>query len=692
MTHKQIDDTHIEVVFDKSDLVKFNLNRFIRNNDRRSSRPVMMPEAFERRAVNEIKDKYSDIGFKYAESVEITPDQDVRVILKVAKDKRVDLYNKNPNNLVFTQKDINDKDTNMENVTFVNSKLAKVIIDTDKFSGSAEEVEKIAKNIGQYGNVLSFNLVKNQKTASLLLSLDKDHYEFMLDSAVTKAAGADVTQPELNCDEFASVVADKLAAGVESGEIDIETASEIYAETLKELYVNSKFAFDEKPFTWSGSGDKLDSKPTEKTNMTSLSGKGNNDRTVQTDTIANIIQSDPDVKAYVDGLLTEGKRVPGQSVLARHLKEYFKNFPVDNVDMDQVNWVELAELILSADTPETSEIDVRSYINDNIMTLPENVKHDLMSKMISASESAGGKTNIVDDLSSAMDSMVAENADNAQYFKIMLENALSDPKISNSQDPQWAEAKSKFEALVSKFTQATGESVAYHGTSYAFKLVDTNAEIGLNNNDEFGLQNSANGESTDLGSITITKNSLNGYDVVGSGSPLAEYIAWLLSGDENQAGLASADEAKRMIEDYLIGEGEDTVVVESTEVQKQTEDFAPTVEDAGNEANLAMSFAKIEELINRYADLTGISPTDGITPQQNQSGSPTTVNKGGMMYTAAIDPTTQQPVMNQDGKVTYTSQDGADIQYWSADDIQNMQQNVSNPVDPNQAVTVSGIQ
>lgn len=64
------------------------------------------------------------------------------------------------------------------NYFFPNSKTAVVQLPNIKYSGSITQVDKLADEIGQYGNIMNYIIQKQGNTTSVIFSLAKNHREF----------------------------------------------------------------------------------------------------------------------------------------------------------------------------------------------------------------------------------------------------------------------------------------------------------------------------------------------------------------------------------------------------------------------------------------------------------------------------------------------------------------------------------
>ena len=61
---------------------------------------------------------------------------------------------------------------------FPNSKVAVAQIPSSKYSGSITQVDKIADEIGQYGNITAYNIQKKGNKTNIVFKLAVDHNIF----------------------------------------------------------------------------------------------------------------------------------------------------------------------------------------------------------------------------------------------------------------------------------------------------------------------------------------------------------------------------------------------------------------------------------------------------------------------------------------------------------------------------------
>ena len=692
MKHSQIDDTHIEVVFDKHDLIKFNLNRFIRNNDRRSARPIMMPEAFERRAIHEVKGSYENIGFKFAETVELCNDRSVLVVLKVAKEKRLDLYNRNPNNLVWTLKDPKDKGHNMENVIFVNSKKACVTVDNTEFKGSEDEVEKIARYIGQYGNIIEYHVVPQEKTSTVLLSLDKDATEFMMDSAERKATGAPISKEALISNKkarYSEVIAEKLIEKVKEGLITTEAAAHLYASELNELYLkHSGFESDRsmaielaEMFINGNISDTIlyceENGGTEmKHQVYDILKENYGDdaadsfrRNVYSESTSIIKTAEPSADIPAEGgspiagtPVVESEAVSQESemqLLLNGSRGVFipKNFVTE---FDMMEWhvdPKYVEFLSSAEPYKTDEYwEAWQYILDSAYFEQDGKKWTLhqdgdlwavsdqfndwdrfgalnISKKEAAYEPVTNDKRFVTDDADVdkrykMFMIFSGNINPAVRKEIMQRLPLPDDNSANMSDNMAQEISNAIMGVANDRPEMIGD------LKKVVQKISTNP---------------------------ATQNEPEFQELISNFGAISEY--------------KSPSKYDPFLDDEITDEGE-----------------YRTDEDLGE-----LSFARIDTLLEKFSDMLGsLTGSDDASQAQPAStdpnAHPAVVNKGGQTYTAAVDPATGQPVKDGAGKVTYTNaQNGTDVQQWTVDDINAMQNQTDATIDPTQVVTTASV-
>jgi hypothetical protein len=61
---------------------------------------------------------------------------------------------------------------------YANSKTAVVLLPAHKFLGSGPEVDRIADEIGQYGNIVSYCTNRTGNTYSIIFKLAKNFFDF----------------------------------------------------------------------------------------------------------------------------------------------------------------------------------------------------------------------------------------------------------------------------------------------------------------------------------------------------------------------------------------------------------------------------------------------------------------------------------------------------------------------------------
>ena len=61
---------------------------------------------------------------------------------------------------------------------FPNSKIAVAEIASSKYSGSITQVDKIADEIGQYGNIVNYKIQKQGNKTNIIFDLAEDYDKF----------------------------------------------------------------------------------------------------------------------------------------------------------------------------------------------------------------------------------------------------------------------------------------------------------------------------------------------------------------------------------------------------------------------------------------------------------------------------------------------------------------------------------
>ena len=65
------------------------------------------------------------------------------------------------------------------NYFFPNSKTAVAQVASSKYSGTITEVDKIADEIGQYGNITAYSIQKEGNKTNIIFKLDQVHDKFV---------------------------------------------------------------------------------------------------------------------------------------------------------------------------------------------------------------------------------------------------------------------------------------------------------------------------------------------------------------------------------------------------------------------------------------------------------------------------------------------------------------------------------
>ena len=195
----KINNTHARITFSKDELAEYDLNRFIRRDSQKAAMVILQNQPFERQARKAFKFEHPDFNYKTSESIIYRQESgEVDVIAKIAPDKVAGIFNTNPNKLVFKTEYVNphavlnqnykerklNGDEIMKDYVILNSKKASIKAPAD-FSGSEVEVAKLAKFIGQYGNIADYQVIRNARTNStdVIFSLAQDADEYLYKSA-----------------------------------------------------------------------------------------------------------------------------------------------------------------------------------------------------------------------------------------------------------------------------------------------------------------------------------------------------------------------------------------------------------------------------------------------------------------------------------------------------------------------------
>lgn len=258
MNITKVNDRKAIVKFSQEDLAKFDLNKYLGTDGWSSRRTVNSNLPFERVAAIEFEKKYKSHNAGIMESATLnTSDNSVDVVLRISKN-RVGLTKpelNQPSVDIKTLDSLSAKDKNsaaikqldkgsiMKNVIFLNSKTASVTVDSVNFSGTETEVAKLAKHIGQYGNIISYKVVPGTKVSKVIMMLNSDAEDFLAKqssanvSAVEKTAvtktDAEVTASLEDFNKYASAAEAELLACIKSGQCSVKEAELAYEQLLQ---------------------------------------------------------------------------------------------------------------------------------------------------------------------------------------------------------------------------------------------------------------------------------------------------------------------------------------------------------------------------------------------------------------------------------------------------------------------------
>jgi len=201
----KINDRYARIKLTQDDVIEFGLNKFIGTTNLSNKRIVRDFLPFERVASTLYTKENPDCNAWVLESALVNDaDNSVDVVLRISKDVRSQIFSK-PTLNVETQKDkvksdLSSKDKNnillnkdryMENVIFLNSKTASVSVSGVDFSGTEAEVTKLARHIGQYGNVTAYKIIPGEKTAKVILRLQEDAEDYLIKHAYAGISAAE---------------------------------------------------------------------------------------------------------------------------------------------------------------------------------------------------------------------------------------------------------------------------------------------------------------------------------------------------------------------------------------------------------------------------------------------------------------------------------------------------------------------
>lgn len=260
MNITKVNDRKAIIKFSQEDLAKYDLNKYLGTDGWSSRRTVNSNLPFERAAAIEFEKKYQSHNAGIMESATLnTSDNSVDVVLRISKNrvgltkpelnqpsvnvKTLDsLSAKDKNSAVIKQL---DKGSIMKNVIFLNSKTASVTVDSVNFSGTETEVAKLAKHIGQYGNIVSYKVLPGSKVSKVIMMLENDAEDFLAKqssaniSTVEKTAvvavktDAEITASLEDFNRYASAAEQELLSYVKEGKCSVKEAELAYAQLLQ---------------------------------------------------------------------------------------------------------------------------------------------------------------------------------------------------------------------------------------------------------------------------------------------------------------------------------------------------------------------------------------------------------------------------------------------------------------------------
>ena len=192
----KLNSRYAKVVFTRDDLVKEDLIKYVASNQGFSIASRIYNESeFAKKASEVFLKENPEYNTWFLESIHASENGDVEVIVRISKDMSQELYGAKKQPLKFEKdklsKILNAKSEGdfMQNVIFLNSKSACVTVSHAGFTGTEAEIAKIAKHIGQYGNVTGYNVVPKGKVAQVLFTFEKDAGEFLTKSAYIGGSG-----------------------------------------------------------------------------------------------------------------------------------------------------------------------------------------------------------------------------------------------------------------------------------------------------------------------------------------------------------------------------------------------------------------------------------------------------------------------------------------------------------------------
>lgn len=258
MNITKVNDRRAIIKLSQEDLAKYDLNKFIGTDGWSSRRTVVQYLPFERVAAIEFEKKYTKHNAGVLESATLnTTDNSVDITLRISKNRKDGLTKPEINQPSIDIKTLAslsaddknstaikqlNKDSFMKNIIFLNSRTASVSVEPTDFGGTELEVAKLARHIGQYGNVVSYKVLPGTKVSKVIFMLNEDAEEFLSkkseiskNSTTAKTAIAE-NAFSFNLEDFnkyALAVETELTSKVASGECSVKEAAVAYEQLLQ---------------------------------------------------------------------------------------------------------------------------------------------------------------------------------------------------------------------------------------------------------------------------------------------------------------------------------------------------------------------------------------------------------------------------------------------------------------------------
>lgn len=629
MKDKRIDATHIEVIFDKDDILKYELGRFIGTSRDNQAKPKIMAGPFERAAAIELKDKYKGVILKYTDSVDCTPEGDVNLILEVNDDTRQKSINKHPDTLVYTLNDKKDKNKKeediMSDVLFVNSKRAHVTVKKDEFDGSEAAVEKLAKAIGQYGNVADYGISSSDKFAIVEFILDKECYKF---------AG------------------EEKSAGFES---DRSVAIEI-----AEMFINGNIS-DAARYCDENGGTKMK-------HLVYDVLKENYGEEAADSFRRNIYASSTSIEkvsTICENILIE--KVASGAISADDAKEVYAELLRDVYADGRLTGVQ--------DIDDT-EYNYRLHILNDILPTEAHA-HSQITKYMFEHDTG----DMIKDVCNALFNYAVEHPQEQEVIKECVGKLLMDKEIRNNDD-----VKNIADYLQISLPSDTATLEVYADNDKGI----TNPEVATGDHDLICVvklegSNEVYSAVDFDGNSAFVKAIMQGLDgKSGSIEELSAIISSIVPGSKIQQGNGRDQYS---FEDGVGSHEEDSFQNLIDEAFDDTDEIGNTGISTLDEKSRSAAIKLFDEAMTKFADMletTSLTGNAGTIPTDGSNSN--TVNKDGKVYTPNVDQMTGEPTVDEEGKVTYTAEDG-DVQKWTQQEVSEFANNTT--IDPSQAVSTS---